>query len=108
MAVTVGAGARQRFGQQSAAATDVEHARAAQRRALLHVARTHGIEPVQWFELAVDIPEAMRGGLEFGDFRGVAFVRMMGRIGASMRAGIIARASAAEWSKTRVKTGISV
>ena len=46
-------------------------------RALLHVARTHGIEAMQWFELAVDIPESMRGGLEFRDFRGVAIRRQM-------------------------------
>ena len=36
------------------------------------VARAHGIELVQRLELAIDIPEAMRRGLEFGDFRGVA------------------------------------
>ena len=67
-----GAGTRQRLGQQAAAAAHVEHARAAQRRALRNVARAHRIELVQRFELAVDVPEAMRGGVEFGDFRRVA------------------------------------
>jgi hypothetical protein len=31
---------------------------------------------VQRFEFTVDIPEAMGGGIEFGDFRGIAFFRM--------------------------------
>jgi hypothetical protein len=35
---------------------------------------------VQWFEFAVDIPEAMRGRFEFGDFRGVAIRRQRGRL----------------------------
>ena len=64
--------ARQRFGEQAAAAAHVEHARAGELTAFLHVARAHGIEPMEWFELAVDVPEAMGGGLEFGYFRGVA------------------------------------
>ncbi len=71
-----GAGARQRFGEQSSAAADVEHARALQLRALLHVAGAHRIELVQRLEFAVDIPEAMRRGVEFGDFRGVALLRI--------------------------------
>ena len=42
---------------------------------------------MQWFEFAVDIPEAMRGRLEFGDFRGVAILRFLER--SSWQAGSI-------------------
>ena len=73
------AGARQRFGEQSAAAAHVENtARRASVQRSCDVARTHGIELVQRFELAVDIPEAMRRGFEFRDFRGVAVLRIVG------------------------------
>jgi hypothetical protein len=34
---------------------------------------------VEWFEFAVDVPEAMRRRFEFGDFRSVAVVRQAGR-----------------------------
>ena len=48
-----------------------------ERAALLHVTRAHGIELVQRFELAVDIPEAVRRSFEFRDFRGVAVWRIV-------------------------------
>ena len=54
--------------------------RARERAALLHVTRTHGIELVQRLEFTVDIPEAMRRGFEFRDFRGVAVLRIWGEL----------------------------
>ena len=88
MAVTVAPRARQRFGEQSAAAAHVENARRSSVQRSCDVARTHGIELVQRFEFAIDIPEAMRGGFEFRDFRGVAVLRIVGRFdwGLVMRA----------------------
>ena len=74
------AGARQRLGEQAAAAAHVENLRIRKHAALLHVARAHGIELVQRLEFAIDIPEAMSRGFEFRNFRGVAVLRMVGRI----------------------------
>ena len=70
--------ARQRFGEQSAAASHIENTGARERAAFGDVSRTHGIELVQRFELAVDVPEAVRRGFEFRDFRGVAIARISG------------------------------
>ena len=69
------------LGEQSAAAAHIENAGIGERAALLHVARAHGIELVQRFEFAIDIPEAMCGGFEFRDFRGVAILRIAGDSG---------------------------
>ena len=72
------AGTRQRFGEQTAAAAHVENLRTLERAALLHIARAHGIELVQRFEFAIDIPEAVCRGFEFCDFGGVAVLRIVG------------------------------
>src|SRR5262249_7196554 len=94
-----GAGARQRFREQSSAAAHVEHARVAQPGAFIHVTEAHGIELVQRLELTVHVPEAMGRGVEFGDFRGVAVWRI--------RAFHEARNYSGAHRKTGAKTAIS-
>jgi hypothetical protein len=59
-AADVGAMARQRFGEQAAAAADIEHAPLRQRAALRDVGDTRRIERVQRLEGAARIPEFMR------------------------------------------------
>ncbi len=69
------AGVEHRFGQQAAAATDVQHVRAHELRAIGDELRAHGIEDVQRLELARRIPEAMRERVELADFGGIGGTR---------------------------------
>jgi hypothetical protein len=61
--------ARERFGQQAAAAADVQHTPLRQRAALRQVVDAHRIEHVQRTESAARIPEFVRQGIELADFR---------------------------------------
>ena len=72
------AGTRQRLGEQTAAAAHVENLRTHERAALLHIARSHGIQLVQRFEFAIHIPEAMCRSFEFCNLGGVAVLRIVG------------------------------
>src|ERR1019366_86096 len=63
------AAARERFGQQAAAAADVEHAALRQRHAARDIGDARRVERMQWLERAARIPEFMRQRIEFADFR---------------------------------------
>jgi hypothetical protein len=61
----------QRFAQQAAAAADIQDPGAFDLTTLRHVGGAHRIDQMQWPELPGRVPEPMRNGIEFADFRGV-------------------------------------
>ncbi len=66
-----GTPARHAFGQEAAAATDVENLMTGEAGACLDVVEPGGIEVVKRPELAIRVPPAWRRRIEFRDLRGV-------------------------------------
>jgi hypothetical protein len=66
-----GAGAGHRFGQDAAAAADVEHLLAGQRRQLVDPLQAQRVDLVQRPEFGIRVPPAVGEFGKFGDFGGV-------------------------------------
>jgi hypothetical protein len=67
----LGAARRHALGQDAAAAAHVHHALAGEGGAIVDIVQPQGIDVVQRFVLAVGIPPAVGGLIEFGDFLGI-------------------------------------
>ncbi len=63
--------ARHRFGQQAAAAADVEHLQPGQASRAFDVLQSHRVQVVQRTHFALRIPPATGGRFEAGDFGGI-------------------------------------
>ncbi len=61
---------RHRFGQDAAAATDVEHALAAEMRMCVDPSEPERIQFMQWLEFGIGIPPTVREIAEFLQFVG--------------------------------------
>ena len=75
---------RHRFGQDAAAAADVEHALAGEVRVVVDPAEPDRIQFVQRLELGIRVPPAMREIAEFLEFVGIG-VRHVGAVGRAWR-----------------------